>query len=58
MSGINATFVRMEEQAIVHDLGRIEAVNREDAPALSRDVPLDLLVIQSASIETRAIHSN
>lgn len=38
----------MGEQAITHELGRIEAVAREDASALSRDVPLDLAAIQSA----------
>jgi hypothetical protein len=40
--------MRMNKQAITLDLGRIEAVEREEAPALSRDVPLDLSVIQSA----------
>ncbi len=38
----------MAVPAFTHQLGRIEAVERDDVPALSRDVPLDLPVIQSA----------
>lgn len=38
----------MGVQAFTHKLGRIEAVDREDLPGLSRDVPLDLSAIQAA----------
>lgn len=38
----------MPAHPVTHELGRIDVVTLADAPALSRDVPLDLDAIQAA----------
>jgi hypothetical protein len=38
----------MTDLPMTHDLGRIDVVELDDAPALSRDVPLDIAAVQEA----------
>jgi hypothetical protein len=38
----------MTDHPTTHPLGRIDVVALEDAPALSRDVPLDIAAVQAA----------
>lgn len=38
----------MTDYPVAHELGRIDVVEREDAAALSRDVPDDLATVQAA----------